>query len=182
MSDWLTQTLAIMGAVGSVLSAGLLFWEIWKYRHERREKVIPKLRVEEKTEDGRTSYNLVVNVYNAGRVEVFIKGVTLFWHSNGTLNQKLFQVPIYQHPLPKPGMATKVIVQLMGRTSTEKPLAVGDCEDFYFGAFEPGQPKSLFDLPPKDIWITVNAGSGEVAKIKGSKVIQMLRKAGGLTT
>jgi hypothetical protein len=145
-----TQVVAVLGLVLAVASLG---WHLWSYRDTRRERVgaRPLWGI-------RTESPLYVDIWNAGRVPVFVTSVDLAWGDPGGRTA---------------GHVTSVPFE--ARPPLEGPLQVGQGHRFYLSPVHPRMLANALARPAPDFWVSVMAPRGEVHRIGGSEVLPYLR-------
>ena len=67
----------VLGVLGFVIACGSLFWHIWTYRDARTERIGAKLSWGTTIELPQAS--MYADIWNAGRVPVFVSSVKLAW-------------------------------------------------------------------------------------------------------
>jgi hypothetical protein len=141
LSEWL-------GVLGFLVAFGLLAWEIYKYRHERRERVKVSAALYDVKHDGK--HLLEVKVYNSGRIPVHLKGAELVWREDEKLACIPLRVAFVHHAL-----GGGEIIQNPGRDTTNEPLDVGGEERFFLFEVSHSILKTLTTLSrgvPHELW------------------------------
>ena len=150
MPDTVTQVVAVLGLVLGIASLG---WHLWSYRDARRERVGAELFWESRTESP-----LYVDIWNAGRVPVFVTSVDLAWGDPaGRTGGHVTSVPFEARPPLK------------------EALQVGQGHRFYLTLVHSAMLGEAAAQPPTNIWVSVVAPRGEVHRIAGSEVLEYLR-------
>ena len=142
----------VLGVLGFLIACGSLFWHIWTYRDTWRERIGAKLSWGTSIESPQAS--MYADIWNAGRVPVFVSAVELAW---GDEAHGIVRLAFQAHP------------------PLEGPLLVGQGHRFHLPAVAAHHLAQAAAQPPPKIWVSVTAPRGEILRISGSEVLPCLR-------
>lgn len=149
----LDVALKALGVLGFLIASGSLSWQIWTYRDARRERIGARLSWGATSEFPQIS--MFVDIWNAGRVPVFVTAVQLAWRDEA---DRIVKVPFHAQP-PVKGA-----------------LQVGQGHRFYLTPILAPLLVKAAAQPPAKIWVSVTAPRGEILRITGSEVLPCLRQ------
>ena len=145
-SEWL-------GISGFILAVFSLGWQAWKYRDEHAEKVSGKISFAIDLNGQR----VVLKLVNCGRVPVYLEKVDLCWGDTST------KVGCSHASTP---------FALKGPQNA--PLAPGGGAMYELDAKNPLLRMALA-LQENKVWVAVSTPRREILRIKGNKVLPVLR-------
>ena len=152
-SEWL-------GISGFILAVFSLGWQVWKYRDEHAENVSGEISF---TVDVNGRW-VVLKLVNCGRVPVYLEKVDLCLGDTRT----------------KVG-CRHVSVPFARNGPQNAPLAPGGGATYELDARNP-LLKLAVTLPENKVWIAVCTPRRKILRLKGNKVLAVLRRVCGPTT
>jgi hypothetical protein len=150
----------VVATLGFILACISLGWQVWTYHRSHKEDIRGTLSIGGKVlEPGNIVIGLFLDIWNNGKVPVYIKSVALTWGDEGPkIGNTLFAFEFKEYP-PQKG-----------------PLQPGDGMKYVLPCLNQNLLSKASEQPAGKVWVSVKSQTKEVLRLQGDDLKVYLAK------